>query len=124
MPTPGIRKLYYSIREVGELTELKPHVLRYWESEFPQLKPKKNRAGNRAYTDGDVEVVRAIQGLLRDDKYTLEGARQVLDAGDDAPADPAGGPLAPAAAPDLPRDELVALRAFLADVLRGLGPAS
>ena len=131
---PGIRKLYYSIREVGELTELKPHVLRYWEGEFPQLRPKKNRAGNRAYTDADIEVVRQIQALLRDDKYTIEGARQVLDRGE-AGADPepaageetgtaepgAGAPLAaPAAGPPLPRAELESLRAFLADVLRGL----
>ncbi len=114
MPTPGIRKLYYSIREVGELTGLKPHVLRYWETEFPQLHPKKNRAGNRAYTEADVEVVRRIQALLRDDKYTIEGARQVLDR------DPDGAHLAPAALAALPRQELERLRAFLADVLRGL----
>ena len=110
MPTPGIRKLYYSIREVGELTDLKPHVLRYWETEFPQLRPKKNRAGNRAYTEADVETVRRIQSLLRDDKYTIEGARQVLDRDEDGGAPPAA----------LPRAELERLRAFLADVLRGL----
>ena len=107
MATPGIRKLYYSIREVGEMTGLKPHVLRYWETEFDALDPKKNRAGNRAYTEDDVEVVRRIQALLRDEKYTIEGARQALDR--PAPAlDPAS------------RDELVRLRAFLSDVLRGL----
>ena len=112
----GIRKLYYSIREVAEATGLKPHVLRYWESEFPQLDPKKNRAGNRAYTDADIETVRRIQGLLRDDKYTLEGARQVLDQDPDGD----GGAAVPLAA--APRAELERLRAFLADVLRGLGP--
>ena len=111
MPTPGIRKLYYSIREVAELTELKPHVLRYWESEFPGLAPKKNRAGNRAYTERDIEIVRRIQTLLRDDKYTLEGARQVLES-DGSEGEPA--PLA------VPRQELESLRAFLGDVLRRL----
>ena len=115
MPTPGIRKLYYSIREVADETGLKPHVLRYWESEFSQLNPKKNRAGNRAYTEHDIAVVRRIQSLLRDDKYTLEGARQVLDAADDQPEAAAVGALA-----ELPRERLVALRAFLGDVLRGL----
>lgn len=107
MPTPGIRKLYYSIREVAELTDLKPHVLRYWETEFEQLAPKKNRAGNRAYTERDIETVRRIQALLRDDKYTIEGARRVL-----------GGDAAPPGS--LPRDELLALRAFLGDLLRRL----
>ncbi len=109
MPTPGIRKLYYSIREVAELTELKPHVLRYWETEFESLAPKKNRAGNRAYTERDIDTVRQIQALLRDQKYTLEGARQVLEAGD-----------APRPAAELPRDELESIRAFLGDVLRRL----
>jgi DNA-binding transcriptional MerR regulator len=74
----GIRKLYYSISEVSELTGLAPHVLRYWESEFEQLHPKKNRAGNRVYTDEDLEMLRRIHSLLKDDKYTLEGARQAL----------------------------------------------
>ena len=113
MATPGIRKLYYSIREVAEMTDLKPHVLRYWETEFEALSPKKNRAGNRAYTERDVEVVQRIQSLLRDDKYTIEGARQRLERGPD-------GDDARAALADLPRERLEDLRAFLADVLRGL----
>ena len=108
----GIRKLYYSIREVSEMTGLKPHVLRYWEGEFDQLRPKKNRAGNRAYTEPDIAVVRRIQELVYDEKYTLEGARQVLAAGDDASAR--------AVLADVPQDQLRDLRAFLADVLRGL----
>ena len=106
MSNPGIRKLYYSIREVSERTGLKPHVLRYWETEFEQLRPKKNRAGNRAYTERDVETVEEIQRLLRDEKYTIEGARQALDRGG-APA-------------EIPREELAELRAFLSDVLRRL----
>ena len=75
---PGIRKLYHSIREVSDLTGLKPHVLRYWETEFSELKPKKNRAGNRVYTDRDIEIVRAIQRLTREERYTIDGARAVL----------------------------------------------
>lgn len=75
---PGIRKLYHSIREVSDLTGLKPHVLRYWETEFSELHPKKNRAGNRVYTDRDIEVVQAIQRLTREERYTIDGARAVL----------------------------------------------
>ena len=77
----GIRKLYYSISEVSEMTGLAPHVLRYWESEFEQLHPKKNRAGNRVYTDEDIQMLRRIHSLLKDDMYTLEGARQALKSG-------------------------------------------
>lgn len=77
----GITKLYYSISEVSELTGLAPHVLRYWESEFDELHPKKNRAGNRVYTDDDIQTLRRIHSLLKDDKYTLEGARQAMKTG-------------------------------------------
>ncbi|MFV1979608.1 MAG: MerR family transcriptional regulator [Rhodothermia bacterium] len=78
----GIRKLYYSISEVSALTGLAPHVLRYWETEFAELHPKKNRAGNRVYTKDDLVVLDRIQRLLRDDKYTLAGARQALKRGE------------------------------------------
>ena len=111
---PGLRKLYYSIREVAEMTDLEPHVLRFWESKFDALQPKKNRAGNRTYTERDVETVRQIQRLVREEKYTLEGAQQVLERGDGpAPAPSEGGAA-------VPRETLVELRAFLSDVLRRL----
>ena len=73
-----IKKLYYSIGEVSQLTSLEPYVLRYWETEFPELKPKKNRAGKRMYTLEDVRLVFLIKRLLYIDKYTIEGARQKL----------------------------------------------
>ena len=111
---PGIRKLYYSIREVAEMTGLEPHVLRFWESKFDALQPKKNRAGNRTYTERDVETVRRIQHLVREEKYTLEGAQQVIERGDE------GGPAPPAGGTAVPRETLVELRAFLSDVLRRL----
>ena len=69
-------KLYYSISEVSKLTGLKQHVLRYWETEFPSLKPKKNRAGNRAYRIGDIKMIFLIKHLLYNEKYTIEGARE------------------------------------------------
>lgn len=73
-----ITKLYYSISEVGRMLDLEPYVLRYWETEFDVLQPRKNRAGRRIYTQDDIAVARRIQHLLREDKYTIEGARQVL----------------------------------------------
>lgn len=75
---PRIKKLYYSISEVSDLTGLDAHVLRYWETEFEALRPRKNRAGHRTYTEADIETVRYLQHLLRDEKYTLDGARQKL----------------------------------------------
>lgn len=75
----GIRKLYYSISEVSTITGLEQYVLRYWESEFPQLKPAKNRAGNRIYTNKDIKLILYIKKLLRDERYTIEGAKRVLE---------------------------------------------
>jgi DNA-binding transcriptional MerR regulator len=71
-------KLYYSISEVCDLTGLKPHVLRYWETAFPMLTPSKNKAGNRVYDAEDLEVVRAIKRLLYEERFTVEGARAKL----------------------------------------------
>ena len=74
----NIKKLYYSIGEVCELSGLKPHVLRYWESQFDVLSPTKNRGGNRAYRSKDIEVVLLVKHLLYDEKYTIEGANKRL----------------------------------------------
>ena len=72
---PKVKKLYYSIGEVSTLTKLKPYVLRYWESEFNQLKPSKNRAGNRIYRQKDIEIVLKIKNLLYKQKFTIDGAK-------------------------------------------------
>lgn len=74
----GIKKLYYSISEVSKITGLEQYVLRYWESEFEHLGPAKNRAGNRIYTNRDIKLILHIKKLLRDERYTIEGAKQVL----------------------------------------------
>ncbi|MDZ7289116.1 MAG: MerR family transcriptional regulator [candidate division KSB1 bacterium] len=73
-----IKKLYYSISEVSQITSLKPYILRYWETEFPELRPRKNRSGNRIYKLDDIKVIFLIKRLLYEDKYTIEGARQRL----------------------------------------------
>ena len=78
---PKIKKLYYSISEVSKITGLKQYVLRYWETEFSQLKPPKNRAGNRTYRKKDIEIVHKIKDLLYKQKFTIDGARNQLDAG-------------------------------------------
>ena len=73
-----IKKLYYSISEVCKLTELKSYVLRYWETEFRELKPPKNRAGNRTYRKKDIDTINKIKELFYDKKFTIEGARNQL----------------------------------------------
>jgi DNA-binding transcriptional MerR regulator len=74
----SIKKLYYSISEVSKITGLEQYVLRYWESEFDEINPAKNRAGNRIYTNKDIQLILFIKKLLREERYTIEGAKQVL----------------------------------------------
>ncbi len=70
---------FFSIGEVCELTDLKPHVLRYWESQFRFLNPAKNRSGNRVYQRREIELIQLVKHLLYTEKYTIEGARQKVD---------------------------------------------
>ena len=70
---------FFSIGEVCELTGLKAHVLRYWESQFRFLSPAKNRSGNRVYQRKEVELILLVKHLLYEEKYTIEGARQKVD---------------------------------------------
>lgn len=76
--TPIVPRVYYSIGEVCDLTGLKAHVLRYWESQFEVMNPTKNRAGNRVYKRKDVDLIFLVKRLLYEEKYTIEGARQRL----------------------------------------------
>ena len=78
MEAKDIKKLYYSISEVSDITGLKQYVLRYWETEFSQLKPNKNQAGNRIYRSHDIDVISDIKSLLYDRKFTIKGAKQHL----------------------------------------------
>lgn len=95
------KKLYYSISEVCSYTELEPHVLRYWESEFSQLKPKKNRAGNRAYREKDIDLIKYIKHLLYEEKFTIPGAKKklnetrnftIIDSDNSTPSEPVSSP--------------------------------
>lgn len=83
-PIPG--KRYFTIGEVSLLCEVKPHVLRYWEQEFPQLKPVKRRGNRRYYQRQDVIIIRQIRSLLYDQGFTIGGARQRL-TGEEAKED-------------------------------------
>lgn len=76
---PILKKAYYSIGDVCDLTGLKPHVLRYWETQFEQIAPNKNRAGNRVYRPREVKLVLLVKRLLYEDKFTIDGARQRLE---------------------------------------------
>lgn len=74
----SIRKLYYSIAEVAEITGVEPHVLRFWEGEFKLLAPAKNKGGNRIYTERDIQIVQVIRALLKDKGYTIEAANSLI----------------------------------------------
>lgn len=82
----SMKKLYYSISEVSRICDLEQYVLRYWETEFEQLKPAKNSSGNRIYTNKDIKMILLIKKLLKEEKYTIEGAKKIIknyNIGDD-----------------------------------------
>ncbi len=82
----SMKKLYYSISEVSRICDLEQYVLRYWETEFEQLNPAKNSSGNRIYTNKDIKMILLIKKLLKEEKYTIEGAKKILknyNVGDD-----------------------------------------
>ena len=78
MDEPIAKRKYYSIGDVCDLTGLKPHVLRYWETQFEVLHPTKNRAGNRVYRTKDIELILLVKHLLYENRFTIDGARQKL----------------------------------------------
>lgn len=100
-PRPGTgRGRYYKISDVCAMTDTQPYVLRFWESEFPQLAPSKSRSGHRLYTEKDVGLVQKIKALLYEEEYTIAGARKKLEEeGFTAPEEPEGKPPQRAAAP-------------------------
>src|SRR5579859_6458668 len=114
-PIPA--KRYFTIGEVSELCGVKPHVLRYWEQEFTQLKPVKRRGNRRYYQHHEVLLIRRIRELLYEEGFTISGARNRLDSGlapDEAPARNAGRALAGGVA------DLAAIRRELREILASL----
>jgi len=110
-PIPA--KRYFTIGEVSELCGVKPHVLRYWEQEFTQLKPVKRRGNRRYYQHHEVLLIRRIRELLYEQGFTISGARNKLDSrGGDTGPDGQAAPAAPVVAPldrDMIRSELIAI---------------
>jgi DNA-binding transcriptional MerR regulator len=106
---------FFSIGDVCELTGLKPHVLRYWESQFRFLSPAKNRSGNRVYQRREVELINLVKHLLYEEKYTIEGARQKVDE------HRKGGDLKTVARSALTVQSLEALESDLKDLIAELG---
>jgi DNA-binding transcriptional MerR regulator len=118
-------RLYYRIGEVEALTGIPAYVLRYWESEFKLLRPKKNLAGQRLYTKRDLELVTRIKTLLYEERLTLEGAKKRLAAESrrkTEPPEPGVKDDAYGAVLGRLRGQLLALRARLRDEQRGSGP--
>lgn len=104
-------KRYFSIGEVSELCEVKPHVLRYWEQEFPQLRPVKRRGNRRYYMRQDVLIVRDIRELLYHEGFTISGARGQMKE---------RGKAVSVASPDRGSDSLAKIRAELESILQTL----
>jgi DNA-binding transcriptional MerR regulator len=125
-------KLYYTISEVAVMTGVKAHVLRYWESEFPTLRPRKTRSGSRRYRQRDIDEVLAIKKLLYQEGFRIAGARRVRKSAH-REAGPEGQPasqlaipfaeMAPAAQMAHIRAELTAVMALLRELASSKGPA-
>jgi DNA-binding transcriptional MerR regulator len=122
-PIPA--KRYFTIGEVSDLCAVKPHVLRYWEQEFTQLKPVKRRGNRRYYQHHEVLLIRRIRDLLYEQGFTINGARHRLES--DALPEPVDLPATPAAAPDARREASLSpaqLRQAIEEIRALLGPSS
>lgn len=117
-PIPA--KRYFTIGEVSELCGVKPHVLRYWEQEFTQLKPVKRRGNRRYYQHHEVLLIRRIRELLYDQGFTINGARNKLDGRmiEVAMGNSSVAEVSPAGEFVLPEATLMVVRSELADILR------
>lgn len=96
-----MKKLYYSIGEVSEITEIEPHVLRYWETIFDDLSPRKNKAGNRTYKEQDITLVLRLKELIQEKKYSTAGAKKIIEGQEPEPGKNKPEPLTPEVQKDL-----------------------
>ena len=111
-----MKKLYYSIGEVSEITSVEPHVLRYWETIFSDLSPRKNKAGNRTYREEDITLILKLKDLIQKKKYSTAGAKKKLE--EDSESSEAAGNTE-----DLPfvaRKDLNEIKVFLEKLLEKL----
>ena len=116
--SPLQEKGAYRIGEVASLTHIEPYVLRYWESEFPVLRPGKSPHGQRLYRPADIETILIIKRLLYEEGFTIAGARKQIETSNGTPqlSTPPAPLVAPAAAP-VAREQLLAVRAELVRLL-------
>lgn len=125
MPSVDIpHKLYFRIGEVARIVEVKPYVLRYWESEFAVLRPEKTASGHRLYRRRDVEILLDIKRLLYDEKFTISGAkkrlREINKEGEAAPLPTDSADHPPQVETDRQKDVLVSIRKELLDLYKML----
>jgi DNA-binding transcriptional MerR regulator len=116
------KKLFYRIQEVSKITGLKPYVLRYWETQFPALAPEKDKSDQRRYRQPDIELILRIQDLLHRQKYTIAGARQLIqtERGGRSSARPAPQPASSPQPQATRQTQLRQIRAELCDILKQL----
>jgi DNA-binding transcriptional MerR regulator len=105
----AMKKLYYSIGEVSEITGIEPHVLRYWETIFKDLTPRKNKAGNRTYQEKDITLILELKELIQKKKYSTAGAKKIIESDGQAP----GLPSSSAALTSEVKKDLQEVRLFL-----------
>lgn len=115
-----MKKLYYSIGEVSKITGVKPHILRYWESLFNELSPSKNKSGKRVYKEQDIQVIIRLRELIQKNKYSTDGAKNVLKEQKKTLSDDPEKKEAPPLSPELTKD-LAEIRFFLEDLLKKIG---
>ena len=113
----------YKIGEVCKLADLQPYVLRYWETEFPQLAPGKSGGGQRLYTHAEVDIILRIKDLLYKEGFTIAGAKKKLETEMTAPATPAAAASTPVASTPSPRPDLTHIKDELRAILKMLGDA-
>ena len=111
----------YKIGEVCKLADLQPYVLRYWETEFPQLAPGKSGGGQRLYTHAEVDIILRIKDLLYKEGFTIAGAKKKLETEMTAPPPPADTSTPAAVAPSSPRPDLTRIKDELRAILKMLG---
>jgi DNA-binding transcriptional MerR regulator len=109
--TPIPEKRYFRIGEVSSITGIEPYVLRYWETEFPKIKPARSRSGQRLYKKSDIEIVLEVKDLLHQKKFTIAGAKRYLQQKDKEPGLPADDSLVDTL--EQVRNELLAIREIL-----------
>lgn len=112
-----MKKLYYSIGEVSEITSIEPHVLRYWETIFKDLTPRKNKAGNRTYREEDITYVLKLKHLIQEKKYSTAGAKKIIEQ--EAESGPQKKPDKPALPIEAEKD-LEEIKVFLNKLLEKL----